>query len=1192
MQNIVPAVEGVTDMKEQEFISLLQSHPECLFDEKKFRAILSDLFPRDVQMNNILVNLFHLGLPREIEELQVINDPVYYKYKKKVVKIYGIDQKLADDAIRFWFVCYGQSVLKRTVKISAIAPGVPGEQPETDQPVNGVKEKTFNNCPFKVTLPQISVLDGAIKLSFRLQSKPGISVDVSLNETYLSDKLNRKYDNYYMGECKPKESGNKNFALNIPIEKRNFMLSDSVLVLYFLAGDHRRYEIAYKYRKDTGIALDYVMGRRLSEEEILRLEESIRQAKEKEPKGNGGTASGDLGTDLGGSGQFYQIPKLEEYKKALLREKYFLQKEGGRRHKLTNGTLINHKNGLSTYSFEMEAELNLSDDAPITLYVGANEATGSVLVCEGFQIIVIIDKDFGAKIGQAMLGVEPWKLLEALVNKLDRITGSSRMAMKLIKEGPGLATTDSAAAIPKGQAAAISAARNNDITVIWGPPGTGKTYTMAQIAKEGLKNGKSILIVSHSNVSVDGVIKQTVAGLRNAGMGKLLTEGKVLRYGYVRDEELSQDSYAVAYNYVLNHRPDLKQKIDQLYREKDQLKRSGGYNSYKGEQVEKELKKLRGEVRSEERQYVSKAKLVATTISKVTIDSLFDEEEYDIVMFDEVSMAYVPQIICAAAYAREKLVLVGDFRQLAPIVQSDAKTVLGVDVFAYLGISNGSKVCAHPWLVMLNEQRRMHPAISAFPNKNIYNNLLLDHDSVQSNRTEIVKKQPLAGNAVSLINTAGSYSAAMKNSDNSRFNILSAIISFSTALMAEENGEKSIGIITPYAAQTRLIRAMIQDHRKNDTTDVACSTVHQFQGSERDLIIFDAVENYPASKVGWLMGKEMDSVSRLINVAVTRARGKLIAVANATFWENKYGGTQHIFYRLVKYLMGSGKVVSVKDKTLAPYIQQLPSTRNLCLYQYLNDAIDDFRLDVQKAREKIVISIPDGKLDAETQASVLKIILDACKNGIRILCKTNGYEELPDGWKNIAWASEDAVFPLIVVDDKVAWYGFPKSRGMFRDGNSGFMTVCQTVYRIRGEHTLEMIKAFSDLEYRLVNGQRKPLLEKNGKTGPVKDNGGDTPEDDGKGTAGLDAFVRKMEKCPKCKSPMTVTRSRQGKVFLKCSSSSCKEIAYLTPEVTNWYIDREHVTCPIHHCGIHAALGKYGIYIRCDQGHFLKPDEI
>lgn len=86
MQDIVP-VEGETDMKEQEFISLLQSHPECLYDGKKFRAILSDLFPRDVQMNNILVNLFHLGLPREIEELQVIKNPVYYKYKKTPKKI-------------------------------------------------------------------------------------------------------------------------------------------------------------------------------------------------------------------------------------------------------------------------------------------------------------------------------------------------------------------------------------------------------------------------------------------------------------------------------------------------------------------------------------------------------------------------------------------------------------------------------------------------------------------------------------------------------------------------------------------------------------------------------------------------------------------------------------------------------------------------------------------------------------------------------------------------------------------------------------------------------------------------------------------------------------------------------------------------------------------------------------------------
>ena len=284
----------------------------------------------------------------------------------------------------------------------------------------------------------------------------------------------------------------------------------------------------------------------------------------------------------------------------------------------------------------------------------------------------------------------------------------------------------------------------------------------------------------------------------------------------------------------------------------------------------------------------------------------------------------------------------------------------------------------------------------------------------------------------------------------------SAIISFGTALQAEGDGEKSIGIITPYAAQTRLVRAMIQDHRKNNRTEIACSTVHQFQGSERDLIIFDAVESYPASKVGWLMGKQMDSVSRLINVAVTRARGKLITVANARFWENRFGGTKHIFYRLVSYLMNSGNVISTKEDTLRPYIEQLPSTRNIYLFAYMNDALDDFKRDIGKAQDKIVISIPDGELDTETQGTVLKMILEAAGNGIRILCKTNDYEELPDKWKSIAWASENTVFPLIVIDDKVAWYGLPKSRGMFRDGNSGYRTVCQTIYRIKGEHTLEM----------------------------------------------------------------------------------------------------------------------------------------
>ena len=201
------------------------------------------------------------------------------------------------------------------------------------------------------------------------------------------------------------------------------------------------------------------------------------------------------------------------------------------------------------------------------------------------------------------------------------------------------------------------------------------------------------------------------------------------------------------------------------------------------------------------------------------------------------------------------------------------------------------------------------------------------------------------------------------------------------------------------------------------------------------------------------------------------------------------------------------------------------------------------------------------------------------------MSKTGDYENLPNGWKRYTWGTENAAFPLVMIDDKVVWYGIPKSRGEFRDGNSLFVTVCQTFFRISGEHTLEMIKAFSDMEYRVVNGQRTPLQEKDGENGGGHGDGDKDP-------AGLDRFVRKMEKCPKCKSPMSVTRSRQGKVYMKCSSSSCREISYLTPDIINWYIDRERVTCPIHHCSIYARLGKYGPYVKCDAGHYMKPDEI
>lgn len=61
-------------------------------------------------------------------------------------------------------------------------------------------------------------------------------------------------------------------------------------------------------------------------------------------------------------------------------------------------------------------------------------------------------------------------------------------------------------------------------------------------------------------------------------------------------------------------------------------------------------------------------------------------------------------------------------------------------------------------------------------------------------------------------------------------------------------------------------------------------------------------------------------------------------------------------------------------------------------------------------------------------------------------------------------------------------------------------------------------------------------------------------------------------------------------MFLKCKS--CGEVAYLTPELVNRYIEKESLKCPIHSCSIEAKLGQYGVYVRCSSGHNIKIDDI
>jgi superfamily I DNA and/or RNA helicase len=92
--------------------------------------------------------------------------------------------------------------------------------------------------------------------------------------------------------------------------------------------------------------------------------------------------------------------------------------------------------------------------------------------------------------------------------------------------------------------------------------------------------------------------------------------------------------------------------------------------------------------------------------------------------------------------------------------------------------------------------------------------------------------------------------------------------------------DASIAIITPYRGQVNLIRRWLHQERQLDAklSGIEVGTVHAFQGGEADIVIFDMVDGPPRARPGMLFRD--DTGMRLVNVAVTRARGKLVFIAH------------------------------------------------------------------------------------------------------------------------------------------------------------------------------------------------------------------------------------------------------------------------------------------------------------------------
>jgi hypothetical protein len=259
----------------------------------------------------------------------------------------------------------------------------------------------------------------------------------------------------------------------------------------------------------------------------------------------------------------------------------------------------------------------------------------------------------------------------------------------------------------------------------------------------------------------------------------------------------------------------------------------------------------------------------------------FPDVPFDVLVLDEASMAPLPHLYWAAGRCRSFVTIVGDFLQLPPICIADDKPMaqkwLGRSIFDVLGIQSVEVARRDVRVKLLDTQYRMAPAISAISNRFFYGGILKDDPSIK-NRSRLndgVSESPLV-----LVETAAMNPWCSQLSTGSRFNLYSALVCATLAKRIVQNTPNDkVGIITPYAAQARLIYKIAKDWGLLDRLRI--STIHRFQGGEEMIIIVDTTEGTGTNVAPMLDDTRHDSDARLVlNVAITRAESRLYLVAH------------------------------------------------------------------------------------------------------------------------------------------------------------------------------------------------------------------------------------------------------------------------------------------------------------------------
>ncbi|HEY7171799.1 MAG TPA: AAA domain-containing protein [Vicinamibacterales bacterium] len=589
-----------------------------------------------------------------------------------------------------------------------------------------------------------------------------------------------------------------------------------------------------------------------------------------------------------------------------------------------------------------------------TLRTSDSEALVRIERIDGSDVTLWSERPVGLTDGHAVLVIYPWFLYDKLLKVLEEIDPQQfavERAMTLFGKNDATferrALLQEHASLNASQRAAVQLCSDSDLAFVWGPPGTGKTTTLAHIVSELRTQGLRVLVLSTTNAALDQALEKIA---QDPEMAEAIHAGSVARIGRsdgatfgaaVRDVVTRlHSSHQDALDRLLSRRPVLASAArsceetlralshadvpyqDSLFGETRPRRAPAHLEGIFGGPRAASLRDLdpaalagivrrraarlalaltlcdkaiaasRQGLRHKERDVVDGASVVLSTLTNGYFSPLMVDQRFDVLIVEEASMAVLPTLFYAACLGRRKTVIVGDPCQLPSIVQSSAdyvRRVMGRNIFEV----RVAEPLASPLVALLDVQYRMHPLIGDLVSELFYAGRLT-HGGDLRTLERIASREPYPRHPLVVLDTAGRTRCEPGSGGQSRINGTTADLCVDLAIRAVRAGADSVAIITPYVDQARAVRARLKARQGDHTgvRQIECSTVHRFQGQERDVVILDTVDAEPM-KPGVLLNERgaHSAAKHLINVAVSRTRGKLIVVADVHYFEQRARGS-------------------------------------------------------------------------------------------------------------------------------------------------------------------------------------------------------------------------------------------------------------------------------------------------------------